>query len=54
MDNFLIGVDYDLETATYKAMFADGGNVILASTSYEDAVLEADQLWATIYSPRPA
>jgi hypothetical protein len=54
MDNFLIGVDYDIETATYIAMFADGGNVKLESTTYEDAILEADQLWATIYSPRPA
>ena len=54
MDNFLIGVDYNTETATYIAMFADGGNVKLESTSYEDAILEADQLWATIYSPRPA
>ena len=54
MDNFLIGVDYETTTATYMARFADGGNVALASNTYEDAVLEADQLWTTIYSPRPA
>jgi len=44
MDNFLIGVDYDMETATYSAMFADGGNVKLDATTYEDAMLEADLL----------
>ncbi len=42
--NFLIGIDYDVISGAYMACFADGQNILLGATSYEDAVLEADMI----------
>lgn len=44
MDNFLIEIEYDALSGSYVACYANGQNILLAATSYHDAVLEADQL----------
>jgi len=49
VDNFLIGVEYDAVTGAYMACFADGENILLGATNYQDAVLEADHLNACNY-----
>jgi hypothetical protein len=47
--NFLIGIDYDPVSGAYMACFADGQNILLGATSYEDAVLEADMIDLDLY-----
>lgn len=44
MDNFLIGIEYDSSSGAYMACFANGLTIGLNATTYQDAVLEADQL----------
>jgi len=47
--NFLIDIDYDPVSGAYMACFADGQNILLGATSYEDAVLEADMIDLDLY-----
>jgi hypothetical protein len=44
MSNFLIGIDYDPVSGGYMASYVDGQTIMLAASTYQDAVLEADML----------
>lgn len=44
MSNFLISVDYDPVSGGYMASYFDGQTIMLAASTYQDAVLEADML----------
>jgi hypothetical protein len=44
MENFIIDIAFDEEYNSYIATYSDGDIVVLDSTNYEDAVLEADML----------
>ena len=44
MDNFIIDISFDEDYNSYIATFADGDVVVLDSSNYHDAVLEADNL----------
>lgn len=50
MENFVIGIDYDRMSASYRASLADGQQIELDANNYEDAVLEADVLDLTEYA----
>ena len=41
MDNFLISVEFDEFSSTYRASFVQGNDVELDANNYHDAVLEA-------------
>jgi hypothetical protein len=41
VDNFLIAVEFDADSSTYRASFAQGNDVELDANNYFDAVLEA-------------
>lgn len=44
MSNFLISIDYDPVSGGYMASYLNGQTIMLGSTTYQDAVLEADML----------
>ena len=44
MDNFLINVQLDNSSGNYVAVMADGNDIFLSATTYEDAVIEADNV----------
>lgn len=44
MDNFLITIEYDAVYNSYLACYANGAVVQLGSSTYQDAVLEADHI----------
>lgn len=44
MDNFIIDISFDEDYNSYLANFAGGETVVLDSSNYHDAVLEADTL----------
>jgi hypothetical protein len=47
--NFLIGIEYEPVSGSYMACFADGQNILLGATTYQDAVLEADMIDLDLY-----
>jgi len=49
VDNFLVTIEYDPVYNSYLACYANGAVVQLGSSTYQDAVLEADQLEAAEY-----
>lgn len=44
MSNFLISIDLDPVSGGYMASYFDGQTIMLAASTYQDAVLEADML----------
>jgi hypothetical protein len=50
MDNFLIDIVYIEMNGAYMACYADGQTVLLAASTYQDAVLEADMLSPSEYA----
>jgi uncharacterized sporulation protein YeaH/YhbH (DUF444 family) len=44
METFIIDILFDETYNSYIAEFSDGSNVVLDSSNYHDAVLEADML----------
>ena len=44
MKNFLLAMEHNKSSGEYIAIFFDGQNIPLNSVSYEDAILEADNL----------
>jgi hypothetical protein len=44
MKNFLLAMEHNKSSGEYIAIFFDGQNIPLNSISYEDAILEADNL----------
>lgn len=44
MGNFLISIDYDPVSGGFMASYFDGQSIMLAASTYQDAVLEADML----------
>jgi hypothetical protein len=44
MKNFLLAMEHNKSSGEYTAIFFDGQNIPLNSVSYEDAILEADNL----------
>ena len=50
MANFFIGIEYDSVYNCYLACYADGTVIQLGAVTYEDAVLEADQIESYEYN----